>query len=113
MIQGFQVLAEFNERAKADKAGDLSLHHIARFMRTDKLVPGIWLEVFDRERHATIFRINPGNNRFDLLAFFQKLTRMFYSARPRNVGNVDQTVDAFLNLNESAKVSCVAHTPLP
>ena len=52
--------------------------------------------------------IDVGDDRVDFLILLQKFLRMLELLRPRDVRNVDQTVDAFFKLDERTEVGKVA-----
>src|SRR5262245_20318925 len=81
-------------------------------MRVEELVPGVRLEVLDRERKATILDIDRCDDRFDLLILLERLRRMFDALGPGDVGDVDEAVDTVFNLDERAEVGQVADAAL-
>jgi len=47
VAEPFKIVASLDKRTEAGEARDLAFHEIARFVRGHKLIPGIWLEVFN------------------------------------------------------------------
>src|SRR5688500_12455053 len=84
------------------------MHHVARFVLVRKLLPRVWLEVFNGERQTTIVAVNTRDDGVNLLTFLQHLARMLDPTRPRNIRNVDQSVNSVFNLDEGAKIGQVA-----
>src|SRR5581483_1678264 len=87
-------------------------HQIARFVADYEIIPGVRFEIFDRKRHPPVFGIDASDDRFDLLAFLQNLSGMLDPPRPRNVGNVDESIDAVLDFDKGAEVSQVSDASL-
>ena len=54
----------------------------AEAVRVEELVPGVGLEVLDRERKATILDIDRGDDRFDFLILLERFRRMFDALGP-------------------------------
>src|SRR5215831_9128811 len=81
-------------------------------MRRHEIIPGVRFKVFDRQRHASVLRIQGSNDGLDLLTFLQHLARMLDATRPRNIRNVNQTIDAVFDLDKRAKVSKIADAPM-
>src|SRR5262245_11734742 len=77
-------------------------------MRVEELIPGVRLEVFDRERKAAIFDVDRGDDRFDLMVLLERFRRVFDALGPGDVGDVDQAVDAVFYLDKRAEVGQVA-----
>src|SRR5262249_28072933 len=90
------------------EASNLALHHIAGPVRGNKIVPRVRFKLFHRQGHPPIFGIDPRDHSINLLPFFQNLTRMLDAARPGDVRNVNQAVNAFLDFNKGTKVGQVA-----
>src|SRR5581483_11618093 len=91
---------------------NLAFHQIARFVADYEIIPGVRFEIFDRKRHPPVFGIDASDDRFDLLAFLQNLSGMLDPPRPRNVGNVDESIDAVLDFDKGAEVSQVSDASL-
>src|SRR5690349_10771913 len=104
MTEAFEVIAQFYKRTKARETGNLSFHQIAGLVSYNEVIPRIRFEILNRKRHAPVLRIDTGDNRFDLLALLQNLSGMLDATRPRNVRNMNQAVDAILDLDESAEI---------
>ena len=67
-------------------------------------VPRILFERFQRQRDAAVLHVDVGDDRFDLGAHRQQLGRIADLLRPRHFGDVDQSFDAFFELDERAVV---------
>src|SRR5215475_9288257 len=85
VAQTFNAVFEFHERAEIGEAGDFAGHQIAEMMGVEKFIPGVRLEVLDRERKAAIFDIDRRDDRFDFLILLERFRRMFDALGPGDV----------------------------
>jgi hypothetical protein len=70
----------------------------------DPLAPGIFLELLDAKRHALLLLIDGEDDRADDVALLHDLARVSDLLRPGHVGDVQEPVDALLDLDEGAVV---------
>ena len=112
MTQPFEIVAQFDERPEAGKPRDLALNDIAGLVRGDKVVPRIWFEVLNRERHPPVLGIDAGDHGIDLLTFLEHFARMLDAARPRNIRDMHEAVHAIFNFDEGPEVCQVANSSM-
>src|SRR5262249_22643252 len=72
----------------------------------------IWLQVLHRQRHSATLRIDAGDDGVYLLTFFEDLARMFDSTRPRNIRDMNQTINSLFNLDKGTEVGQISHAPV-
>ena len=72
-------------------------------------VPRIGFELANAERNLLLLFVDAEDNGFDLLALSEHIGRAGDSLGPRKFRNVDQSFDAFLNLDKSAVRHKVCH----
>src|SRR5581483_6909585 len=71
--------------------------------------PRVRLKLFQTERNAPLFGMDLEDHHLHLIAGFHDLGRMFGPFRPGHLRNVDQSLDARLELHKSAIVGYVHH----
>ena len=71
MTQSFEVVAKFDERAEAGESRNLPFNDVARFVRGNKIIPGVRFQILDRKRHSAILGIDAGNHRINCCPFFK------------------------------------------
>ena len=74
-----------------------------------ELVPGVLLQLLVTQRQTAVLLVDLEHNDLDVGAHLRELARVLHLLRPAQVRNVDQTVDALLDLDEHAEVREVAH----
>ena len=70
----------------------------------DQLVPGIALDLLEAERDAPRRRIDAEHHRLDVVADVEDLRRVLDPLAPRHLADVDEALDARLELDEGAVV---------
>ena len=73
-------------------------------MRGHELAERILLELLDAERDALALRIDRQNHGFDLVALLEVAHQVFAGRLPRDVGQMDQAIDAAVQADEDAEV---------
>src|SRR3989440_4312726 len=91
--------------------------HAAPHLRADRigladLQPGVFLRLLETERDALVLGVHVQDQHLDLVALLHDLGGMLYALGPRHVGDVDQAVDAGLDLDERPERGEVAHLAL-
>ena len=76
------------------------------------MCPRILVELLQAQGDAAAFLVDRQHLALDLLALFQHFAGMADLARPRHVGDVQQAVDAFFQLDERTVVGQVADLAL-
>ena len=67
---------------------------------------------FRPERQALVLGVDAEHHRLDHVALLQHFGRVLDALAPRHVGDVDQAVDVFLDLDERAELGEVADLAL-
>ncbi len=83
--------------------------HHTRQLRAGRVLggksePRILFDLFHAERDFLVLHVYFQHDRFDLVADIHQLGRMPNVARPRHLGNVDETLDSLLQFDERAVV---------
>src|SRR3954454_16746886 len=104
----FHAVGNANEEAEVGDLGNRADQLIADVVRFREVVPLVRQELFDRERETLIFAVDADHARLHRVALLQHLVRMLEAAVPRHVGDVNQSVDAVFDFDESTEVGEVA-----
>src|SRR5215475_6587141 len=110
MAQTFYPIVGLDKSPEICEARHFTGDHITKAMSIEEPVPGIRFEVFDRKRKPAIFYIDRGNDGFDFLILLERLARMLDPFGPRNVGDVNETVNSLFDLDKCAEISQIPHT---
>src|SRR6266513_924811 len=105
----FDVAAQVHDDALVHQP-----HHAAAQLLADGVCladaePGILLRLFEAQRDPLVLGIDIENQDVNLVALFHDFGRMLHAFRPRHVGDVNQSVDARLQLHECAERRQIAH----
>src|SRR5262245_60321677 len=106
--QPFDPLRELHERAEVRHPDDLPFDGVADVVLLEELVPDVGLELLEAQREALVLRVDVEHHRLDGVALLQGLRRVLQALAPRHVRDVDQAVDAVLDLDERAELGQVA-----
>src|SRR6058998_1221450 len=74
--------------------------------------PRIFLRLLQAQRDPLVLGVHVQDQHLDLVALLHDFGRMLHPLGPRHVGDVNQAVDARLDLHERAERGQVAHLPL-
>ena len=108
--QTFEALLQLDEDAEVGDLGDRSRDAVADVVaRRDVALPRILLQLLETKRNALLLLVDREHDALDLLALLHHLAGVRDLARPARVGDVQQAVDAFLQLDECTVVGQVAH----
>ena len=107
MDHAVDVVVETDEQAELGDVLDLALDRRAERMVLLEALPGIAQALLEAERDAALVRIDLEHHHLDLLAGRDDLARMDVLLGPAHLGDVDQTLDARLELDERAVVGDV------
>ena len=110
MEQALEIVLERDEHAEVGDLGDLALEVGAHEVSVgDVVLPRVLGELLHAESHALLLLVDGEDDRLDDVALLDHLLRVADLACPRHVADVQQTIDAFLDLDEGAVVGEVAH----
>src|SRR5207237_5984067 len=88
---------------------DAATNQITHGMICEELFPRIRLQLLDAKRQPMVVAVDVQDDCIDAFTLFQYLGRMLDPPRG-NIGDVYKAVNSLFNINESAKVSQIAHT---
>src|SRR5690606_14436801 len=98
-----------DEHAEVRDRLDLARHPVALVVVLGELRPRIGLALLQPERDAAAVLVDVEHHDFDLVADLHDLMRIDVLVRPIHLGDVHETLDAFLDLDEAAVVGDVRH----
>src|SRR5437016_13695292 len=102
--QAVDALLHLDEEAEVGDAPDLATDLRAHRVVDAHQLPGIRLGLLESERHAAVGRVDVEHLDLDLLAHLEHLGGMRHPLGPRHLGDVAQSLDAPLDLDEGAVV---------
>ena len=105
--QAFDTIGQFDERAEVGQTDDLAFDRVADVVG-EELVPHVRGELLEAERQPLVLGVDVEHDRLDLVALLQDLGRVLHPLGPGHVGDVDEAVDALLDLDERAEIGEVA-----
>ena len=108
MDESINAVLKLHEGPKGGDLGDHTLDQVAHGVQPVDVGPRIVQKLLEPERNPSLIGVDVQNDRLDLVALLQDLTRMVDLAGPRHVRNVDHAVQIFLDLHERAVRSHVA-----
>ena len=108
MDEALYAVVQPRERAERHELGHLALHVSVDGILFGNLFPRILLKLLDPNTDLLLVRVDAENLHFHFLTFFNCLGRMAVLLRPRQVAYMQQAVNAFFDLNESAIVGQIA-----
>ena len=107
-----RAIFEPDEHAEVRDLGDFPLHDLTGLVLAWNITrPGIVLQLLEAESDAASILIHRQHFALHLLSFFQHFVGMADLAGPGHVGNVQQSVDAFLQLDERSVIRHIANAP--
>src|SRR6185436_17047164 len=113
--QALDALLELDERAEVEHLEDLAVDDLAGRVVVRDAVPWIGDQLLDAERDlrlVAVAGIDVEQHGLDLVTLLEQLARVLDPLGPRHVADVDQAVDAFLDLDEDPEVGDVADVAL-
>src|ERR1017187_2982728 len=112
VTQPFHAFGQLYESPKTGQPADPAVHRIAHLMVLEVAFPCVRLELLDAQRKTARPRIDVEDDRLDDLPLLQDLRGVLHPLGPREIGNVHQSVDTFLDLDEGPKIGHIADPPL-
>ena len=104
MNQAIDAKLDFDESTERGEIPDLPRDPRSGRILLGQRQPGVLLGLFDAERDFLLTRIDAKNDRFDLVIDGDELRRVPHVAGPAHLGDMNQSLDALLQLDESAVV---------
>ncbi len=105
----FHVQRQFDHEALVFHTDNFALRVGALFVGTLELIPRIGFHLLVAQRDAAAILINVEDLDIHILALLDHIARMAHLLRPRQIADVHQSVDTWLNFDEDAEVGDVAH----
>ena len=104
VYQAIDSWLDLNERTErgqvADRTGQLGAGRVLHRQRQ----PRVLFDLFHTERNLLVVRIDLEDHSFDLFTNRHDLRGVTHVARPRHLGDVHETLDALLELDEGTVV---------
>src|SRR5882724_2544085 len=108
----FDVAAQVHYHALVHEAQHAAPQLSAHRVRLTDAQPRVFLRLLQAEGNPLVLRVNVQDQYLDLVALLHDFGGMLHPLGPRHVGDVNQAVDAGLDLHERAERGQVAHLPL-
>ena len=105
----FHALHHLHEDAEIGHVDHPTDHLVVDVDLVLQVLPRVFGQLLDAQGQPLLIRIDVENLHFDLVALLGKRGRFALALTPGEVGNVNQSVDAFLEADEDAKVGDIAH----
>src|SRR5690606_6665812 len=109
------ALLQLHEGAEVEDLEDLAVDDLTSRVLVRDLVPRVGNELLDTERDlrlVAVAGVDVEQHGLDLVALLEELRRVLHALGPAHVADVDQAVDAFLDLDEDTEVRDVADVAL-
>src|SRR5262245_46229418 len=110
--QPFDSFVQLDERSEVGHAHDLALDRVAHVMTAEEVVPDIRRQLLQAERQPLVLGVDVEHHRIDDVALLQHFRRVLDPLAPRHVGDMNQAVDLFLDLDERAELGEVTNLAL-
>src|SRR5881392_1338189 len=107
--EALDVLAQVHHHALVHQAEHAAAHLGPDGIGLADAQPRILLRLLQAQRDALVLGVHVQDQHLDLVALLHDLGGMLYALGPRHVGDVDQAVDAGLDLHERSERREVAH----
>ena len=109
----FKTGLELDEDTKVGQLRDLAFDNVVGLVTAgDVGLPGVFAQLLETQRDPLPFLIDVEDLAAHALALFEDLVGMADLAGPAHVGDVQEAVDALLDLDEGPVVRQVPHRPL-
>src|SRR5690242_15734102 len=109
--EALDVVADVDDDALVHQPHDLARDVGANRVGLTNAEPRILLRLLEAKRDPLVLGVDVENHHIDGVALLDDLRRMLHSLRPAHVGDVNEPVDARLDLHERAEARQVAHLP--
>ena len=107
--EALDVLAQSDNGALVGHLGNRTLVDALNRELSLEAVPGVLLQLLVAQREATVLLVDLEYDHVDVGTDLRELTRVLHLLGPAQIRDVDQAVDALLDLDEYAEVREVAH----
>ena len=107
--QAVDALLDLDEGAVVGEVADRALDHGARRIAVGHAVPGVLLGLLHAQGDLLLLLVDLQHDDFDLVVDLDQLAGMADAAGPGHLADVDQALDALLQLDEGAVAHHVDH----
>src|SRR5687768_1056605 len=107
--ESFDIVSDVDDHALVHQADDRSIELGSDRIGLADLEPRIILRLLQSKRDALVVCVDVENHDVDRIALLHDFRRMLNALGPGHVGDVNQSVDARLDLHESAEAGEVSH----
>src|SRR5262245_12623795 len=104
MNEAVNAVLNLDERAKIGQVADAAFDSGPDAITILQRLPRVWLDLLNAEADAAVVRINFEHLGLDLLSGREQLRRMLDPLRPCHLGDMNQSLDARLDLDERAVI---------
>src|SRR5688500_3665741 len=101
--EALDVVADVDDHALVHQPHDLATQLRAHRVRLTDTEPRIFLRLLEAERDPLVVRVDVQDHDVDRIALLHDFRRMLHALRPAHVGDVNEAVDAGLDLDERAE----------
>ena len=105
--KAFYTAFELDNSTLVEHFDDFALMNAVLSEDSLKVVPRVVLKLLVPERETTVFLVDVKHDNVDLCANLCELRGMLYLLGPAEVANVNQAVNAFLQLNEKLQFKVI------
>ncbi len=109
MDQPLHPVFQLGKGTKIRHLDDFHLHILAHVVLRRHQRPWIRLKLLEAQGQALVFFVHIQHHGPYRLTFFEHFGRMFDPLRPRQVGNVNQSVNALFQCDKGTEIRQVAH----
>src|SRR6185437_15215524 len=102
--EAVDAVLDFDEGAEVGKVADAALDDSTGGVLVLEVLPGVLLELLHAQRDAAVVGVDREDDGVDLVAGVNHLGGMLHALGPGHFADVDQTLDALLELDECAIV---------
>src|SRR5258708_4761357 len=107
--EALDVVADVDDDALVHETHDLRAHLGADRIGLADAEPRILFRLLEAEADPLVLGVDVQNHHVDRVSLLHHLRRMLHALRPAHVGDVNETVDAGLDLHERAEAGEIAH----
>src|SRR5215210_2301913 len=109
MAQTFEAFAEFDKTSEVRKPRNLAANNVAGTVSRNKSLPGARRKVLHRQRETLAVFVNAGDDRFNFLIFLKDIFRMLDLFGPRNIRDVNKSVNSLLEFHKRSEIGQIAN----
>ena len=102
--EAVDTIRHFDEEAEIGKVSYCALDARTGLIFLRELLPRVRLDLFETEADAALLAVDLENHGFDFVADREYFRRVLHALAPRHLGDVDEALDAGLELDESAVI---------